>query len=30
MNAQQQFYTKLYSSSKTKLDTSDAALFFEN
>ena len=30
MNAQKQFYTKLYSSSKTKLDTSDAALFFEN
>ena len=30
MNAQKQFYTKVYSSSKTKLDTSDAALFFEN
>jgi len=30
MNAQKQFYTKLYSSSKTKLDTPDAALFFEN
>ena len=30
MNAQKQFYTKLYSSSKTTLDTSDAALFFEN
>ena len=30
MNAQKQFYTKLYSSSKTKLDTPDAAIFFEN
>ena len=30
MNAQKQFYTKLYSSSKTKLDTPDAASFFEN
>jgi len=30
MNTQKQFYTKLYSSSKTKLDTPDAALFFEN
>ena len=30
MNAQKQFYTKLYSSSKTKLDTPDAEIFFEN
>ena len=30
MSAQKQFYTKLYSSSKTKLDTPDAAIFFEN
>ena len=30
MEAQKQFYTKLYSSSKTKLDTPDAAIFFEN
>ena len=30
MNAQKQFYTKLYSSSKTTLDTPDATLFFEN
>ena len=30
MNAQKQFYTKLYSSSKTKLDTLDAAIFFDN
>ena len=30
MNVQKEFYTKLYSSSKTKLDTPDAAIFFEN
>ena len=30
MDARKQFYTKLYSSSKTKLDTPDAAIFFEN
>ena len=30
MNAQKEFYTKLYSSSKTKLDAPDAAIFFEN
>ena len=30
MNAQKQFYTKLCSSSKTKLDTPDAAISFGN
>ena len=30
MTPQKQSYTKLYSSSKTKLDTPDAALSFEN
>ena len=30
MNSQKQFYTKMYSSSKTKLDTPDAQNFFEN
>ena len=30
MNSQKQFYTKLYSSSKTKLDTPDAQNVFEN
>jgi len=30
MNSQKQFYTKLYSSCKTKLDTSEATAFFEN
>ena len=30
MNVQTQFYTKLYSSSKAKLDTPDAAIFIEN
>jgi len=30
MKAQKQFYTKLYSSSKTKLDNPDAAIVFEN
>ena len=30
INSQKQFYTKLYSSCKTKLDTPEATAFFEN